>query len=115
VKIKVDKQNIKTSTLPKPLKFALLQNYPNPFNPETWIPYDLAQDSVVIIHIYNLKGQLVRKLNIGKQAAGSYIAKDKAAYWNGRDSFGEKVASGLYLYTLCAGEFRAVRKMVIVK
>jgi len=63
----------------------LLQNYPNPFNPETWIPFDLAADASVSIRIYDVKGQLVRRLDIGKQKAGSYLSKENAAYWNGKD------------------------------
>ena len=98
-----------------PAKFALLQNYPNPFNPETWVPYWLAKDAHVTISIYNAKGQAVRILNLGKKQAGEYVIKEKAAYWKGRDSFGEKVASGIYYYTLQAGEFRATQKMVIMK
>ena len=90
-------------------------NYPNPFNPDTWIPYYLPQDAEVTIQIHNSAGQLVRTLDIGRQAAGIYLDKDKAAYWDGRDSLGEKVASGIYYYTLRAGEFKATRKMVIVK
>ena len=104
----------------------LLQNYPNPFNPETWIPYRLAQDGSVVISIYNVKGQLVRSLNLGKQSADVYVAKDKAAYWNGKDSLGKRVASGVYFYTLQverqqnpdgngAGNSTATRRMVIVK
>jgi hypothetical protein len=107
-----------------PKQSALLQNYPNPFNPETWLPYQLAQDANVIISIYNTKGQLVRTLRPGLKNAGIYITKDKAAYWDGKDSLGQSVASGAYFYTLQvreaipnigAGEFRATRKMVIVK
>ena len=107
-----------------PQKSALLPNYPNPFNPETWIPYDLAEDADVHIHIYNLKGESVRHLNIGFQSAGTYRPQSRAAYWDGRNSVGESVASGAYLYTLTAqyrnrnlseNQFRATRRMVIVK
>ena len=98
-----------------PIRTAVLQNYPNPFNPETWIPYQLATDSPVTISIYNVKAQLIRTIILGKQNAGIYATKNKAAYWDGRDSFGEKVASGVYYYALQAGEFRATRKMVILK
>lgn len=103
---------------------TLLQNYPNPFNPETWIPYQLATDLHVTISIYSAKGQLVRTISLGNQNAGVYITKDQAAYWDSRDSLGEKVASGMYYYTLKvgeviprigAGEFRDTRKMVILK
>ena len=93
----------------------LLQNYPNPFNPETWIPFKLAQDAPVTISIYDTKGQLIRTISLGNRNAGIYTTKDKAAYWDGRDSLGEQVSSGVYFYTLQAGEFRATRKMVILK
>jgi hypothetical protein len=100
---------------PIPTEIHLLQNYPNPFNPETWIPFKLAQDTPVIINIYNAKGQLIRTITLGTRTAGIYTTKDRAAYWDGRDSLGQKVSSGVYYYTLQAGEFRATRKMVIVK
>ncbi|MBC8230569.1 T9SS type A sorting domain-containing protein [bacterium] len=93
----------------------LYANYPNPFNPDTWIPYYLPQDADVTIRIYNSAGQLVRTLNFGRKAAGIYVTKEKAAYWDGCDSSGKKVASGVYYYTLQAGDFRATRKMLIVK
>jgi len=100
---------------PLPSHTTLLQNYPNPFNPETWFPYKLAQDSYVTIRIYNTKCQLIRMLHLGNQKAGIYMTKEKAAYWDGRDSFGEKIASGVYYYTLQAGELKSTRKMVIMK
>ena len=98
-----------------PKQSALLQNYPNPFNPETWLPYQLAQDADVTISIYNIKGQLIRTLHLGSKNAGVYTTKDRAAYWNGRDSSSQPVASSAYFYTLQTGEFRSTRKMVIVK
>jgi len=73
-----------------PMNFALHQNYPNPFNPETWMPYDLAHDSVVEIIIYNTNGQLLRRLGIGNQAAGSYLTKERAGYWNGESDTEKK-------------------------
>ncbi|MDE0088120.1 MAG: dockerin type I domain-containing protein, partial [Candidatus Poribacteria bacterium] len=98
-----------------PTKTVLLPNYPNPFNPETWIPYDLAKETDVRITIYNLKGESVMQLNIGFQAAGTYRTRSRAAYWDGCNSVGEPVASGIYFYTLCAGQMKATRKMVIGK
>ena len=98
-----------------PEKTTLLQNYPNPFNPETWIPYDLAQDAKVDIKIYNLKGETIRELNIGFQNAGSYRSRESAAYWDGRNSAGELVASGVYFYSLDTGRARAIRQMTVVK
>ena len=98
-----------------PEKTVLLPNFPNPFNPETWIPYDLANDANVHVHIYNLKGEIIRKLNMGYQGAGTYRTRHKAAYWNGRNSDGEPVASGVYFYTLQADQIKATRRMVIIK
>ena len=98
-----------------PEKTALLANYPNPFNPETWIPYQLARESDVRIHIYAVNGALVRTLDLGHQPAGVYQQRTRAAYWDGRNQLGESVASGVYFYTLTAGDFTATRKMLIRK
>ena len=94
---------------------SLLQNYPNPFTPETWIPYRLAEDAFVTLTIYDLSGHLVRTLNVGHQIAAVYESESKAIYWDGRNDVGERVASGVYFYTLTAGDFSATRKMVILK
>ena len=98
-----------------PIETTLLPNYPNPFNPETWIPYDLAEDAKVEIHIYNLKGESVRQLSVGLQSAGTYRTRSRAAYWDGCNAVGEPVASGVYFYTFHAGQFRSTRRMVILK
>ena len=98
-----------------PQSTALLANYPNPFNPETWIPYRLATGSDVQLRIYDTHGRMVRHLDIGHQAAGVYQTQSRAAYWDGRNEMGEGVASGLYFYTLTAGEFSATRRMLILK
>ena len=94
---------------------ALLANFPNPFNPETWIPYHLAKPTEVTITIYAVNGQAVRTLALGHQPAGIYQTRSRAAYWDGRNAFGEPVASGVYFYTLTAGDFSATRKMLIRK
>jgi hypothetical protein len=99
----------------QPEKTALLQNYPNPFNPETWIPFHLAHDTPVTIRIYNAKGQIIRILDLENREAGIYVTKDKAAYWDGKDNLGQSVASGVYYYSLQAGEFTVTRKMVMMK
>jgi RNA polymerase sigma factor (sigma-70 family) len=96
-------------------KFGLMQNHPNPFNPETWIPYALGEDTYVVIRIYSSAGHLVRILNLGRKPAGFYTDKAKAAYWDGANQMGETVASGVYFYTMQAGEYTATRKMLIVK
>ena len=98
-----------------PKETALLPNYPNPFNPETWIPYQLAKPADVTLTIYAVNGQVVRQLSLGYQLAGTYRSKSRAAYWDGRNAQGEHVASGVYFYTLTAGDFTATRKMLIRK
>ena len=98
-----------------PTKTRLLLNYPNPFNPETWIPYQLAEPTNVTVTIHAMNGSLIRTLNLGHQSAGSYISKSQAAYWDGRNEFGEHSASGLYFYTFTAGTFTATGKMLILK
>ena len=98
-----------------PKETALLPNYPNPFNPETWIPYHLAKDADVALTIYAIDGQVVRRLALGHQPAGMYQNRSRAAYWDGKNAFGEPVASGVYFYTLTAGSFTATRKMLIRK
>ena len=98
-----------------PKQTALHPNYPNPFNPETWIPYRLARDADVSISIYDVNGGLVRQLDLGHQAAGHYTARSQAAYWDGRNIIAERVASGVYYYTLRADGFTATRKMLVGK
>jgi hypothetical protein len=98
-----------------PKSFALMQNYPNPFNPETWIPYQLSEPADVAITIFNLNGQIVRRLELGTMMPGSYVDKVKAAYWDGANEWGEKVSSGIYFYQLQAGRDASVRKMIIMK
>ena len=103
------------STLVIPTETRLLANYPNPFNPETWIPYQLATDANVTLTIYDTNGASVRGLDLGHQPAGVYHARNRAAYWDGKNEQGERVASGVYFYTLSAGDFTATRRMLIQK
>ena len=98
-----------------PAETALLSNYPNPFNPETWIPYQLAKSADVTLTIYDIKGREVRRLALGHRPAGFYRSRGRAAHWDGRNQIGEKVATGLYFYTLTTGEFTATGKMLIQK
>ena len=98
-----------------PAETELLRNYPNPFNPETWIPYRLAEDAHVTLTIYDLTGQVVRTLEVGHQVAAVYERRSKAAYWDGRNDLGERVASGVYFYQLQAGSASFLRKMVVLK
>ena len=98
-----------------PKETALLPNYPNPFNPETWIPYQLATPADVTLTIYTADGEVVRTLELGYQPIGIYRDRGSAAYWDGKNAIGESVASGVYFYTLKAGDFNATRKMLIRK
>ena len=106
-------ENLLASLIPK--ETALLHNYPNPFNPETWIPYQLAESAEVTLTIYDINGEMIRRLAVGHQVAGMYRSRSRAAYWDGRNQLGELVASGLYFYTLTADEFTATRRMLILK
>ncbi len=107
--------SVRLDGIGKPQQNQLLQNYPNPFNPETWIPYQLSVDSPVSVSIYDRTGALVRTLSLGIQSAGFYNSRGRAAYWDGRNAFGEQVASGVYFYSLHTPDFSATRKMQILK
>ena len=98
-----------------PAETALLPNYPNPFNPETWIPYQLSKPAEVTVSIHAVDGTRVRTLAVGHRPAGVYQARSRAAYWDGKNAQGEPVASGVYFYTLTAGDFTATQKMIIRK
>ena len=98
-----------------PTSTQLLANYPNPFNPETWIPFELADDAEVTVTIYDVQGQRIRQLQLGQVTAGRYVTADQAAYWDGKTETGEVIASGTYFYQLLAGDYTATRKMVILK
>ena len=106
-------ENILTLLIPK--KTGLLPNYPNPFNPETWIPYQLAKDAEVKIHIHSSNGQLIKTLQLGHKMAGLYNKPIRAAHWDGKNEIGEPVASGIYYYTLSVGSITDTRRMVIRK
>ena len=108
-------RNVNAEQLRIPETTTLLPNYPNPFNPETWIPYQLAKPANVTLTIYDINGHVVRELDLGHQRAGVYQSRKRAAYWDGRNTVGEPVASGVYFYALTAGDFTATRKMLIRK
>ena len=107
--------SVRLDGIGQPNQNLLLQNYPNPFNPETWIPYQLSEDSSVSVSIYDTTGQLVRTLSLGFQSAGFYNSRERAAYWDGRNAVGERVASGTYFYQLTTPIFQQTRRLVIVK
>ena len=107
--------SVRLDGIGQPKLTQLLQNFPNPFNPETWIPYQLSEDSSVSVSIYDTTGLLIRTLPLDYQSAGFYYSRGRAAYWDGRNAFGESVASGVYFYQLRAGNYTALRRMVILK
>ena len=107
--------SVRLDGIGQPTQNLLLQNYPNPFNPETWIPYQLSEDTPVSISIYDTTGKLVRTLSLGFQSAGFYNSQGRAAYWDGRNALGERVASGIYFYQLTTPSFQQTRRLVIVK
>ena len=107
--------SVRLDDIGKPQRNQLLQNYPNPFNPETWIPYQLSDNSPVSVSIFDTTGALIRTLSLGMQSAGFYNSRGHAAYWDGRNGNGELVASGTYFYELATPSFRQLRRMVIIK
>ena len=109
------KGGILLKDLSPPVPNMLFQSFPNPCNPETWIPYTLAADSPVNIRIYSASGQFVRELALGHKPAGIYTSRSAAAHWDGRNSQGEKIVSGMYFYTIRAGDFAATRRMLVLE
>ena len=93
-----------------PEAFALHQNYPNPFNPITSLRYDLPEDGLVNITVYDMMGRVVKTLVNSSQTAGY-----KSIKWNATNDRNEPVSAGLYMYTIQAGEFRQTKKMVLLK
>ncbi len=98
-----------------PSTSKVLTNFPNPFNPETWIPFQIKQESVVTIHIHNFAGQLVKTLEVGSRTAGVYDTKERAVYWDGTNEQSEPASSGTYFYTLQAEDFQGTKKMLLLK
>ena len=93
-----------------PKEFRLYDNYPNPFNPETAIMYQIPKSSFVTIRIYNVMGKVVKTLVNTQKNPGMHSVK-----WDGTNEFGQPVSSGLYIYSMQAGKFTAVKKMLFVK
>ena len=93
-----------------PQVYALQQNFPNPFNPGTTIQYSLPEAGPVSLKVYDIAGQVVRHLVDQQQVAGSH-----QAVWDGLDASGAPTANGVYIYELKAGQYRALRKMLLIK
>jgi hypothetical protein len=99
-----------TNATKYPETFKLSQNYPNPFNPVTSLRYDLPEDGLVNITVYDMMGRIVKTLVNSSQTAGY-----KSVQWNATNNRNEPISAGLYLYTIQAGEFRQTKKMVLLK
>ena len=93
-----------------PTEYGLFQNYPNPFNPATTICYDLPHAGYVVVGVYTVTGQLVRRLVVEHAEAGTYRVT-----WDGRDALGRPASSGVYLYRLTSGTFSETRRMLLLK
>lgn len=93
-----------------PMDYALYQNYPNPFNPGTNIRFEIPRVASVTITVYNVRGEAVRTITKEQKPAGSYVT-----YWDGRDDAGNSVSTGIYICKMTAGNFSAVRKMILAK
>jgi len=114
-----EEDDAKVSIVRLPEKTALLQSYPNPANPGAWIPYQLHKEAKVSIRIYDILGRLIKKIDLGLKSAGYYVKRNKAAYWDGKNDAGQKVAVGIYFYRIITehidSTFTAVRKMMVLK
>lgn len=95
-----------------PQVFSLGQNYPNPFNPSTTIHYSIpgSANERVSLKIYDLRGRLVRTVVDEVKRPGAYLV-----HWDGRDDRGEEVGSGIFLYTIRAGNFKSTKRMTIIR
>ena len=93
-----------------PNRFLISNAYPNPFNPTTTLRYDLPDDAMVTISIYDLMGRSIRLLVNRRQTAGYRFIQ-----WDATNNLGEPVSAGMYLYTIQAGEFMQTKKMVLLK
>ena len=93
-----------------PAEFALHQNYPNPFNPQTKIRYDLPENSMVNITVYDMLGREVKTLVNQAQNAGF-----KSIIWDATNDYGKAISAGIYLYQIQAGDYIHTQKMVLLK
>ncbi|MBT3271441.1 hypothetical protein HN371_30155 [Candidatus Poribacteria bacterium] len=100
---------------PPPAASRLLSNYPNPFNPETWMPFELAEEASPVMEVYTVDGHVVRLIRLGRLPPGRYVGRGRAAYWDGTNAHGEATASGTYFYRFTAGTYQETRKLTVVR
>ena len=93
----------------------LHNNFPNPFNPDTWIPFQLSKESNVSLTIYDIRGVVVREINLGIKAPGYYLNKSQAIHWDGKNASGESTVSGVYFYNLKTDNMSSLKKMILLK
>ena len=105
-----DDQQLSTPIFNYPDKYKLKNCYPNPFNPITTLRYELPEDAMVNIAIYDMMGRVVKTLINDQQTAGY-----RSLQWNATNDAGSPVSAGIYLYMIQAGEFRQTKKMVLLK
>jgi hypothetical protein len=105
--VSLNEENV-TANLPD--NYVLEQNFPNPFNPQTNITYSIPEQAFVKLCVYNINGTLVKTLFEGNQSAGRY-----QTLWDGENSLGMKVGSGVYFYRIQANSFLQTRKMILLK
>ena len=105
-----DPDNIGVDTNTNPFSFALHQSFPNPFNPSTEIRYEIPDDLLVSVAVYDVAGRLIRSLINEPKPAGSY-----SVVWDGKNDIGANVATGVYIYSIDAGKHRQNKKTVFLK
>jgi hypothetical protein len=100
-----------------PEELEVYLNYPNPFNPETYIPFALPEggSSELVVRIYNILGQLVREMRLGKKGSGYYTHSSRVIYWDGRDRAGREVSSGLYFFTLQGEKKKQMKQFLLLR
>ena len=108
ISVTLEWMNVDGNQIPE--VYALHQNYPNPFNPVTNLSYDLPENAMVNITIYDMMGRIVSTLVNENQSAGY-----KTLRWNATNNTGQPVSAGVYIYTIQAGDFNKTRKMILLK
>jgi hypothetical protein len=96
--------------IPEAFENMVFQNFPNPFNPSTTIEFTVAEETPVELLVYNVNGEMVKTLVDNVRGAGRYNI-----VWDGTDTHGRDVSSGVYFYRLSVGDFKSTKKMLMLK